>query len=336
MKIQEKLQLIFDAKILNARKINPGHDSTNDVFVVQTEKGKYVVKLVKDSHMHGVFWKGLHLLFGASHESSIKNQVTLSKHINQFGLIPAPKVYRAESDANNPIKKPYVILEMMPGNPIPSESEIADVMMKSPDVASQLGILLGSIHKQTFTFFGNLDKEGYPLFEFPRKLANVIQVLANTKKAQKDPLVQKMLPYYLSKASSMEPPKASSLIMLDLWPSQFLENNGHLSSLVDIESYCIGPIELELCLLELWLKKRSKFKEAYFSVNNYWPDYEETREIYRYFLYLLYDCPSEGLQSCLDARGKFAQADRIRSRISAPRLKMGPNFNPFNPYDEDD
>ncbi|MBS0287550.1 MAG: phosphotransferase [Proteobacteria bacterium] len=335
-KIIEKLQLIFDAKLLRAHKIDPGHDSTNEIFAVQTEQGKYIVKVIKDSHMHGVFWKGLHLLFGASHEVSIKNQDILSKHINQFGLIPAPKVYKAEKDANNPLKKPYVILEMMPGNPITSESETAEEIMKSPDVALQLGALLGSIHTQTFSSFGNLDKQGSPLSEFPNKLAATIQTLASTKKALNDPLVQKMLPYYISKARSMEPPKVSSLIMLDLWPSQFLEDKGHLRSLVDIESFCIGPIELELCLLELWLKKRSKFKEAYFSVNTYWPDYEETREIYRYFLYLLYDCPSEGLQSCLDSRGKFAQADRIRSRISAPRLRMGPSFNPFNPYDEDD
>ncbi len=335
-KLIERLQLIFDTKLIEARKIVPGHDSTNEIYAVKTAKGKYIVKVVKDVDMHGAFWKGLHMLFGATHEVSINNQDNLSNHINQFGLIPAPKVYRSESDLNNPLKKPYIVLEMMPGNPILGDSEIADLLTKSSEVALQLGALLGNIHKQTFSFVGNLDKQGYPISEFPRKLASTIQVLASMKRAQNDPLVQKMLPYYLSRARSMEPPKVASLIMLDLWPSQFLEDNGHLSSLVDIESYCIGPIELELCLLELWLKKRSKFKEAYFSVNTYWPDYEESREIYRYFLYLLYDCPSEGLQSCLDARGKFAQGDRIRSRISAPRLSMGPKFNPFNPYDEDD
>jgi hypothetical protein len=335
-KIIEKLQLIFDAKVTAARKIDPGHDSTNDVFAVQTVKGKYIVKILKDTHMHGVFWKGLNILFNASHTVSIKHQDNLSKHINQLGLIPAPKVYKAVSDLNNPLKKPYVILEMMPGNPILSSSEVAEDIMKSPDVALQLGALLAGLHQQTFPYFGNLDKKGSPLSEFPSKLASTIETLARTPKALKDPFVQKMLPYYVSSARAMEPPKVCSLISLDLWPSQFLEDQGLLSAFVDIESFVVGPIELELCLLELWLKKRSKFKEAYFTISSYWPDYEETREIYRYFLYLLYDCPPEGLQSCLDSKGKFAQADRIKSRITAPRLRIGPSFNPFNPYDEDE
>lgn len=334
--IKENLQAIFEEKLLSAEVIHPSHDSTNDIFLVKTERNQYIVKVLKDTHQQSVFWQGLKHLFGATHQISIKNQDKLSQHINQFKIISVPKVYKASSDSNNPLKRPYVVLQVMPGNPIPAESHLAETLMKDPEVAIQLGSLLGSLHQQTFNYFGNLDKSGALLAEFPNKLTATIKTLANAPRALKDPLVQKMLPYYVSEARKITPPKTASLIMLDLWPSQFLEKNGHLSALVDIESYCIGPVELELCLLELWLKKRSKFKEAYFSTNSYWPDYEETRDIYRFFLYLLYDCPQEGLQSCLDSKGKFAQGDRIKNRIAAPRPRMGPVPNPYNPYSDED
>lgn len=334
--VLKKLQSIFKETLLSAHPLHPGHESTNDVYLVKTANSQYIVKVVKEPNKQSSFWRGLNLLFGVTHENSIRNQEKLSEHINQFGIIPTPKIYKADGGVNNPLKRPYVILEVLPGHPIPSDGETSDALMKDSDVAAQLGTLLGNLHRQTFSFFGCLDKKGHALKEFPTKLANTIQTLANTPKALKDPLVQKMLPYYYQEARNIEPPKSASLIMLDLWPSQFLEIKGQLCALVDIESYCIGPIELELCLLELWLKKRSKFKEAYFVVNTNWPDYEQTREIYRYFLYLLYDCPEQGLDSCIDSKGKFAQGDRIKSRIASPRPRLGPIANPYNPYTEED
>ncbi len=330
----QKLQFIFEDPIVNVRKMEPGHDSTNDVYAVLTQRGRFIVKIVKDPSMKGLFWKGLHLLFGTTHEISIKHQQGLSEHLNRFNGIPVPKVIKAQWDPNNPLNKPYIVMEVMPGNPVAQESDLATHITQDPDIAYQLGAFLTQLHKQIFSFFGNLELEGLPLSEFPQRLASTMEFLAKSKKAKEDKEVQALLPYFLVKAKSMPAPTSAGLIMLDLWPSQFLANEKGFTSLIDIESYVIGPIEMELVLLELWLKKRSKFKEAYMTAGVHWPDYEATREIYRFFLYLLYDCPPAGLSNCLDSKGKFPQGDRIRSRLGAPKPRPGGSF--FTPPAVDD
>ena len=109
--------------------------------------------------------------------------------------------------------------------------------------------------------------------------------------------------------------------MLESWPSQFPSGDHDFSAFIDIESYIVGPIELELVLIELWLGRHDKFKEVYMDKGAKWPDFEEQRELYRFFLYLLYDCPELGLQACLESKALFPQGEGVRSRISAPRLR---------------
>lgn len=107
-----------------------------------------------------------------------------------------------------------------------------------------------------------------------------------------------------------------------------------LSALIDLESYVVGPIGLELALLELWMGQLGKFKEGYFEIQNEWEDFEDNRDLYRFFLYLLYDCLPMGLDACLDSRSKFPQGDRVKSRLQAPRPRLpGSPSNPMNPWE---
>ena len=179
---RQKLQFIFDEPILNATKMTPGHDNTNDVYAVQTNKGRYILKIVKDPLMNATFWKGLNLLFGTTHEVAIEHQQALAEHLNRF--IAVPQVIKFQSDQNNPLHKPYIVMEMMPGNPVTKESDIEAHIINDPDCAYQLGAILKQIHKQTFSFFGNLELKGLPLTEFPKALASTIKVLAHSKKAK--------------------------------------------------------------------------------------------------------------------------------------------------------
>jgi len=178
-----------------------------------------------------------------------------------------------------------------------------------------------------------MNKKGFPLSEFPERLYATIKVLASAPKAQQNKEVQKMLPFFLRQAQTLKSPASSGIIMLDLWPSQFLMSENRISALIDIESYVVGPVELELVLIELWLQNLSPFKQGYFSQGTQWPDFEENRELYRFFLFLLYDCPEAGLKACLDSAAKFPQGDRVQSRMTSPRPRMpGTPSDPYNPF----
>lgn len=313
-------QSAITSKIQKVTHVNLGIDNTNDVFQINTNTGNYIVKVLKDIYPNlSVFWRGISDLFEVSHEATYHNLQNLAEYLNKLGVVKVPKIIKTEASFHNPIKKPYVILEMMQGRPIPHESEISNEFAKSADAAYQLGELLSKTHAQQYDYFGNIAGSGQPLSKFPEKFKETLKKLASTRKASENPEIQQMLPYFLKLAEKMHVPKYAGLIMLDLWPSQFLAGINDFSAFIDIESYVIGPIELELVLVELWLGRHDKFKEAYLNKGASWPDFEEQRELYRYFLYLLYDCPELGLQACLESKALFPQGERLKSRISSPR-----------------
>lgn len=329
----KRIESLLNAPISHLNYIDPGHESTNDVYEGETPKGHVIIKILKDPHMKGVFWKGLNYLFGITPAISIAHQLQLTRDINAIGVIPAPNIIQFDSTSNNVLHKPYVILEKMPGSSVSAGSDLAIAIAGNPDITAQLGRFLAETHKKTYDFYGNLNLNGPLLEHFPEQLAETIVMLAGLENAKQNTEVQRLLPYMLSQVRKMAVPTSASLIMLDLWPSQFLATEKKITALIDFETYVIGPVGLELCLLELWLKKRRSFKEAYLASGLSWPDYEDQREVYRFFLYLLYDCPPMGLQACLDAK-KFALGDRLKSRLVAPKLK--PISNIFTPYSDDE
>ncbi len=322
-------QPIFTSKISKVTVIDPGRDSTNDVFLIETNTGPYILKVLKDIYPNcSVFWRGLNYLFNANHEVTYHNIQNLSDYLNKLGVVKVPKVIKAVGSFQNPIQRPYVILEKMQGRPIPHESDISNEFAGGVDSNYQLGELLAKIHAQKFDYFGNISGQGEPLSKFSLKFKETIKKLASTRKALQDPQLQQLLPLFLKQAETLPTPKSTGLIMLDLWPSQFLAGTNDFSALIDFESYVVGPIELELVLVELWLGRHDKFKEAYQSKGAKWPDFEEYRELYRYFLYLLYDCPEMGLKACLDSKALFPQGERVKSPISAPRPRPPGYFDP--------
>lgn len=325
-------QPIFTSKIFKVTPINPGYGNTNDVYLMNTNTGNYILKVLKDIYPNSsVFWRGLNNLFEANHEATYQNLDNLSDYLKKLTVVSVPKIIKTEASFHNPIQKPYMIVEMMQGIPIPHESEISNQLAKSGEVAYQLGQLLSKIHAQKFDYFGNISGTGLPLSKFPLKLAETIRKLASTRKASQNKQIQQMLPFFLKQAENMPVPKSTGLIMLDLWPSQFLAGDHNFSALIDIESYVVGPIELELVLVELWLGKHDKFKEAYLEKGAIWPNFEAQRELYRYFIYLLYDCPELGVETCLSSEALFPQGQRLTSAISAPRPRPPGYWNPYGP-----
>lgn len=144
-------QPIFTSKIHKVTHLNPEYDNTNDVFLIHTDTGDYILKMLKDVYSNcSVFWRGISDLFQANHEASYPNLENISEYLNKLGVIKVPKIIKTETSFQNPIQKPYVILELMQGRPIPHESEISNEFAKSSDTAYQLGELLSEIHAQKF------------------------------------------------------------------------------------------------------------------------------------------------------------------------------------------
>lgn len=330
---KDVLQALFDRpfeKLETVEVLEPGYDNTNLVYrVTTTLKAEYIIKIQRDPDMNRTqFWKGLNLLFHKTIRDSIHSQKALSEFLNQLHVIPVPGVIKADPTNDNPVGKPYVIMNKIEGVSVRPESSEALEISKNKDMAYQLGLFLSKVHAQSFDYFGNLSGEGLALVEFPKHLASVIQILASAPKALQQPKVQKLLPHYLALAHAHPPVERAGIVMLDLWPIQFLLGENRLAGLIDLESYVIGPVGLELTFLEFWLEPLGIFREGYLSEGAKWPDFEGQRDLYRFFLYLLYDCPAIGLDGCLAWDSRFPTGDEPKSRFKAPRPRPDGYINP--------
>jgi fructosamine-3-kinase len=324
--LEEKIKALFISDDIRVIHINPASYHTNEVFEVSSKEGSYIVKVPKSlNDPHNTFWKGVEQLFSLNLIESIKNQESISQHLKQHGAIDVPGIIKADASHGNPLGKPYVVLEKMHGEQIIQGSDLEERVMQEEGCVYQLGTHVGSLHRQKIEYFGTLNQKKYPLKEFPARLSQTISKLGASKQALQDPGVQERLSHYVQKALNMPPPEHCSIIMLDLWPNQFLSMQGRLSACIDIEACVIGPLALELTLIELWMSHLGRFKEGYFSVNPHWPEeMENTREIYRFFLFLLYGCPEKGLGACLYSDVKFPTGEGEHKRLLAPRLRPRP------------
>jgi hypothetical protein len=307
---KEDFQILFNPNtevLIEAHELDVGYDNTSEVYLVKTRQGQeYIIKIQKNPDMNRTqFWKGLSLLFKKTIVDSIHSQKGLAEFLNQLKGIPVPTVLNYDTTCNNVVHKPYVIMSKLEGKSVRPESEEALELAQNKDIAYQLGCFLSKVHAQSFDYFGNLSGEGLAVAEFGQTLASVIKILGSSNKASRDPKLQAVLPHYIALATAHPVLNNMSMIMLDLWPIQFLLGKNRITGMIDLESYVIGPIGLELTFLEFWVGNLQIFKEGYMAEGAPWPDFEAQRELYRFFLYLLYDCPAMGLEASLEWKAKF-------------------------------
>ena len=92
----------------------------------------------------------------------------------------------------------------------------------------------------------------------------------------------------VKQVETLPPPKSFVPIMSDIGWRQFLSLKGRLSAVVDLETYAIGPREVELVLLEAMLTAESvqEFVAGY-SSHMQLPSLAELREVYRFFCHVV-------------------------------------------------
>lgn len=296
MTLYELMKLV-KKPILGFKKLTPGHDNTNLVLEIKTKEESVILKIRKQVEGDiGSFWKGLEGLFGYQLNTDFDQQKALSEILKKEGVIDIPQVYKT-CKTHNGTGNNFILMQKMKGLGISKGSKEEVDFRSNPEILFALGQQIGKLHFIRRRIFGSISGEkSWGLEEFPKRLAENIAILSKSPEALKNSDVQNLVPKYIEMALSMPTPEAASLIMLDLWPSQFLIKNGKISALVDIESYVWGPPELELAVLELWVEDFNSFRKGYESVGNVLPDLEPVRELYRFYLYLANSCPELGIE----------------------------------------
>ena len=301
-----RVQKVFAERVLRVERIDPGYRSTNDVWVVRTENGPRILKISRHSQekSESTFWPGLRTLFGCRPLKEIADQASLSVYLNDHGEIPVPRILKHEP-SNEPLGRPYVIVEKMPGVPIPYNSSQYEAFASSAEIMEQFGRHIGKLHSTRYTHFGNFSQtQSFSPESFPQRLAHTLQELSSYRWVD-DMEVQESLPEFVDMAKQIPPPDHISLIMPDIGPGQFLFKSNRITALIDIESYVRGPVELELVVIELWTTDAAAFRKGYEEVRGCFPDLDRVRTVYRVFIYLLYYAPPKGLGNWTGAPIRF-------------------------------
>jgi aminoglycoside phosphotransferase (APT) family kinase protein len=89
-------------------------------------------------------------------------------------------------------------------------------------------------------------------------------------------------------AGELTPPTEGALVLADIFPPQFLHEDGRVVAMIDIDAYVVGPRELDFVCLEYFVDEHSAalIARGYREVSQL-PAIEPVRRVYRYFFWLL-------------------------------------------------
>lgn len=270
----------FRTAVLLAEQVGGGY--ANDVWHVRTEGGDYIVKITKspprpDRH----FWDGLEKLFGLNIFESITKRKQLAEFLQQHTHLRVPDIYYVERE-DAKIDSPHLVMERLPGETL----DLAQGENREGQARS-LGEHLGQLHSATFSDWGCYPEPRYPADAWPKRLAATLSYMAFAW-YEEDETVLAPLNDLVKQARQLAPPDVYALVMPDFRMAQFLEKEGELSALVDVESQVLGPPVLDLVVLEYSLPTNlvPAFSEGY-RRHRPLPVIGKERALYRYLTFLV-------------------------------------------------
>ncbi|MEE3947872.1 nitrate reductase [Bacillus wiedmannii] len=273
------LQQLFTSPILSIQALHPGYeDHASDVFLVRTEDAEVIVRSSKmNEEPNNDFWWGCKNLFGID-PRNIHHLEAVHTLLQEHTNLPIPTIL--EKHIVN--GREFVVAEKLVGNTVQS-------FIGQPDsILFSLGKGLAEIHTFKADYIGNVSGSfQITLDEFQSHILNVSKALVNMFYSDNES-IQNAFPTFESQLSSLPAPKDSTLVLIDMDPTQFLSDGTSITGLVDTEAYAVAPREFDFIGLEYIFteKEAHAFKQGYETIMPI-PRLEECRHPYRYLYRLL-------------------------------------------------
>jgi hypothetical protein len=212
------------------------------------------------------FWRQLREVFGCTFPPSVGQFRAIAAAVTDAGLRCPRLIAAMQIDG-----RPAVITEWLPGEPWEP-----DRFPSSGDVHRALGAFLARMHDRGHDGFGAV---GGPLRPAPdyhhAAMTSARNVVESAWSGGAEELVSSM--------DDSDPAAVASsfaMIMPDIAGNQFLFDGDAIAGVVDLDSYVIGPIELELTVAEWCLVDPAAFAEGYEAVRPL-PRFEPFRRFHR-------------------------------------------------------
>ncbi|KEK25023.1 phosphotransferase [Bacillus gaemokensis] len=271
-------QQLFTSPILSIDTLHPGYeDHASDVWLVKIENEEVVVRSSKmKEEPNNDFWWGCKQLFGID-PRNVHNLETIHKLLQEHTALPIPTILQKHI-----LDREYVVVEKLKGQVLKS-------FIGQPDsVLHSFGKGLAQIHTFKANFVGNPAKTTQvPLHQFQHHITEVSRQLVE-KFHFNNSKIRTAFEVFQAQIQSLPTPQETTLVLIDMDPTQFLTDGLVITGLVDTEAYAIAPRELDFIGLEYVFTKKEAhaFRKGYETIIPI-PNLQQCRAPYRYLYRLL-------------------------------------------------
>lgn len=217
-----------------------------------------------DSPSH--YWRQMREVFGLTFPPTEAQLRAVAAEVSAAG-VPCPQVLVAEVDG----ARPLLITTWVTG-----DSWEPDRFPSSPAVHRHLGAFLAMMHERSRAGFGTVGMPLRPASQYyGATIASAQKTVEMAWTGAGDLL--------LSVMAECDPTAVTSsfaMVMPDISANQFLFDDAGIAAVVDLDSYVIGPVELELTIAEWCLVDHAAFADGYRSVRPL-PRFERFRSFHR-------------------------------------------------------
>ncbi|WP_224740932.1 phosphotransferase [Bacillus sp. 28A-2] len=275
------LEALFHQPIVSVQTLGEQYAGrANDVWLISLQdKTEYVIKSPKTAREESEFVFGINMIYGVDahtvqeHIDQINQQLS---HANSFHI---PEVVCQVKKAG----RHYNVMEKVEGTPLTSFEG------RSSEFYQDYGRKLARLHSYRTHYFGAVfAAEKRHLREFHAILKKAVSKLISRYYADQ-PEFQYYAEIVQQKLEKLSPPDSTSLILIDLDPSQYIEKDDQVTSLVDTEYVVYGPPAFDFIALEYLLTKEAA-RDVQLGYEEICPlprQLHEVRECYRFVSLLL-------------------------------------------------
>lgn len=279
--MKKTLQALFDQPIVSVKTLGEPYDGrANDVWLISLQdQTEYVVKSPKTAREESEFVYGIKMIYGVDARTVQEHLDEINKKLAHANSFHIPKVVRKVKKAG----KHFFVMEKVEGIPLTSFEG------RSAQFYRDYGRKLAHLHSYQTNFFGAVyGGEKRHLREFHALLKKAVSKLISHYYADQ-PEYQNYAEKVQQKLEKLSPPDAASLILIDLDPSQYIEDDDQVTSLVDTEYVVFGPAAFDLIALEYLLTKEATqaVQLGYEEICPLPRQLHEVRECYRFVSLLL-------------------------------------------------
>jgi hypothetical protein len=198
------------------------------------------------------FWQQLVDVFGFEYPASSAHLEWIASHIREVGRLAAPALFTHGVVGG----REAIVTEWLDGT-----TWEPDRFPDDDAVCARLGDFLGRMHNETASGFGPVLGTLSPPSDYVAAAAASIEATLDRHWTHND--AKRIRDVVRRERSSSQLVSDFCPVMPDISGNQFLYNDTGIAGVVDLDAYVVGPVELELTVVEWCLPRPDAFRGGY-------------------------------------------------------------------------